>query len=74
MPPIDTAEDAVKKAELFLEKYHLFHKLTKVAREKDKWITEFDVAILGSEIIRIEIDAYTGSIMEYGKTGAQSER
>jgi hypothetical protein len=69
MPPINTAEDAIKKAELFLDKYHPFHKLTKVAREKDKWITEFDVSILGSEIVRIEIDAQTGNIMEYGKIG-----
>ena len=36
MPPINTAEDAVKKAQVFLDKYHMFHKLTKVVRENDK--------------------------------------
>jgi hypothetical protein len=69
MPQIDSAEEAIKKSEVFLEKYHIYHQLKRAAREKDRWITEFDVAIVGSEIVRIVLDAQTGNIIEYGKVG-----
>ena len=68
MPAIQTAEDAVDAAERFLNRYHGFRKLNKVAREKDKWVTEFDVSILGPQmVVRIALDAETGSVVEYTK-------
>lgn len=67
MPPINNAEDALKIAEAFVYKYNIFHRLIKVARDKDKWIVEFDVAIIGTEIVRVVLDAQTGTIIEYGK-------
>lgn len=69
MPTINNAEDAVNAAEHFLNRYHAFRVLKKVFRDKDKWVTEFDVAILGIEIVRVTLDAETGSILEYEKVG-----
>lgn len=69
MPTINTAEDAVNAAEHFLNRYHAFRVLKKVVRDKDKWVTEFNVAILGTEIVRITVDAETGSILAYEKVG-----
>lgn len=66
MPSINTAEDAVNTAERFLNRYHpLFRVLKRVVREGDKWVLEFDVAILGTEIVRITLDAQTGNVIEY---------
>ncbi|MBI4302870.1 MAG: hypothetical protein HY665_00820 [Chloroflexi bacterium] len=65
MPVINTAEDAVNAAERFVNRYHAFRVLKRVARENSKWVTEFDVAILGSEIVRVTLDAETGSVIEY---------
>ncbi len=66
MTAIRTAEDAVNTAERFLNRYHAFRTLKKVAQEKDKWVTEFDVSILGpAHIIHITLDAATGSVIEY---------
>ena len=69
MPTIYTAEDAVNTAEHFLNRYHAFRVLKKVFRDKDKWVTEFDVGILGTEMMRVTLDAETGSILAYEKVG-----
>lgn len=69
MQTINTAEDAVNAAERFLKRYHLFHVLKRAIREKDKWVTEYDVAIIGTEIVRVTLDAETGSVIEYTKVG-----
>lgn len=66
MPAIQTAEEAVDTAERFLDRYHPFRKLTKVVQAGGKWITEFNVSLIGPpEIVHIELDAGTGSVIEY---------
>lgn len=67
MPKINTAEDAVQIASRFLDKYHAFTTLKKVIREGDKWITEFDVGILSTEIVRVTLNTETGSVIAYEK-------
>ena len=67
MPAINTAEDAISTAERFLTKYHVFRILKKVTRDKDKWVVEFDVAVLGVKVVRVTLDATTGSVVEYNE-------
>lgn len=69
MPTINTVEDAVNAAEHFLNRYHAFRTLKKVVREEDKWVTEFDVGVITTEIVRVTIDAQTGSVIEYTRIG-----
>jgi hypothetical protein len=65
---ISTAEDAVNVAELFLRRYYPFNKLNKVIREKDTWITEFDVSVMGPvQNVRIVLESETGKVIEYTK-------
>lgn len=65
MPAIDTAEDAVNGAQKFIERYYVFHTLQRVVREGEKWVTEFDVGLLGTDIVRVSLDARTGKVIEY---------
>lgn len=68
MPKIETAEDAVNIAEKFLLRYYSYRILQKVTQDLGKWVVEFDVSILGpKEIVRIKLDADTGSVIEYTK-------
>lgn len=67
MPLIQTAEEAVNAAERFLSKYYGIRVLQKVVRQDDAWLTEFDVGILSVQIVRVRVDAATGSIVEYTK-------
>lgn len=70
---IETAEEAVDAADRFVGKYHGTRVLQKVVREGAKWKLEFDVGILSIQIVRVTLDAETGSILEYTKAGL-SER
>lgn len=61
---IKTAQEAIEVAERFLQKYHGFRILKQVEHKGNEWIVEFDVAILGSEIVRITLDA-EGNVVGY---------
>jgi uncharacterized membrane protein YkoI len=66
MSEITTAEDAIRKADSFLSKYYIFHRLETVKKEGDTWVVRYDVSVLGpKEITTIKLDAKTGSVVEY---------
>lgn len=62
--PIKTAQEAIEVAERFLQKYRGFRILKQVEHKGNEWIVDFDVAILGSEIVRITLDA-EGNVVGY---------
>ena len=63
---IITAEDAIRKADSFLTKYYLFHRLENVKKTGDNWVVQYDVSVIGPKnIVIIKIDAKTGSVVEY---------
>jgi hypothetical protein len=69
MSEITTAEDAVRKADLFITKYYPFHKLEGVRRVVNRWIVQYDVAVLGPKrIVTIKLDKETGGVIEYTST------
>ena len=66
MNGIATAEDAVKKADSFLDKYYLFRRLEGVKKTGDSWVVQYDVSVIGPpKIVIIKFDAKTGSLIEY---------
>jgi len=66
MSEITTAEDAIRKAELFLAKYYAFRRLESVKKEEDSWVVRFDVSIIGPKsIVTIKLDKKTGGVVEY---------
>lgn len=68
MSEVGNVEEATRIAEQFVGKYYLLHRLEKVGRQDDIWVVEFDVSILGpKEIIRVELEQKTGSIIGYTK-------
>lgn len=68
MSEIRTAEEAITKAESFVFKYYVFHKLETVRKAADCWVVEFDVAVLGPrEIVTVKLDKNTGEVIEYTK-------
>ena len=68
MPLIRNAEEAIDAAERMVSRYHAFRKLERVVRDKNEWIVEFDVSILGPlELVRIRLEAETGVVTEYTK-------
>ena len=70
MSEITTAEDAVRKADSFLNKYYLFHRLESVKKEGENWVVQYDVSVIGPKNIAvIKFDAKTGSLVEYTTNG-----
>ena len=66
MSEIITAEDAVRKADSFLSKYYIFHRLENVKKAGDSWVVRYDVSVIGPKnIVIIKLDAKTGSVVEY---------
>jgi len=66
MSEINTAEDAVRKADSFLTKYYLFRRLEGVKKTDDTWVVQYDVSLIGpKKIVIIKFDAKTGSLIEY---------
>ena len=66
MNEITTAEDAIRKAESFLNKYYAFHRLAGVRKEENNWVVRFDVSIIGPKsIVTIKLDSKTGAVVEY---------
>lgn len=46
-----------------------FRILKRVVRQGEKWLIEFDVAVIGIKIIRVILDVQTGNIIEYSEVG-----
>ncbi|MBI4233274.1 MAG: PepSY domain-containing protein [Chloroflexi bacterium] len=67
MPPVQTAEQAIKIANRFLSKHHkvIYVKLLLSAREGDLWVVEFDIGPFKVEVVKVKIDASSGEIVEY---------
>jgi len=66
MSEINTAEDAVRKADSFLTKYYIFRRLEGVKKTDDNWVVQYDVSVIGpKKIVIIKFDAKTGSLIEY---------
>ena len=67
MPTIQTAEQAIARAESFLARYYVIKRLQSVRREKDSWWIVYDVSIFPpKEIVEITLDAGTGDVTAYG--------
>ena len=68
MSEVGNVEEAVGIAEQFVGKYYMVHRLERVERQDDIWVVEFNVSIIGpNEIIRVELEQKTGSIIGYTK-------
>jgi hypothetical protein len=67
--PIQTAEDAIQRAESFLGRYYAFRRLLAVRKEDIGWLLEFDVGLITKEVVRITLDASTGTVIEYVTPG-----
>jgi hypothetical protein len=66
MKEITTAEDAIRQAESFLNRYYAFRRLAGVRKEGDNWVVRFDVSIIGPKsIVTIKLDSKTGAVVEY---------
>ena len=66
MREITTAEDAIRKADLFITRYYPFHRLEGARRVANTWIVRYDVAVLGPKrIVTIKLDKETGDVIEY---------
>ena len=66
MSGIITAEDAVRKADLFLNKYYIFHRLEGVKKTGDNWVVRYDVSVIGPKhIVIVKFNAKTGGLVEY---------
>ena len=71
MPSIETLQNAVNIAENLLKKYYPFYKLLTAKKEDDTWLVEFDVGVLGKQLVRIVLDVETGNVVEYISPDAQ---
>jgi len=65
MPPIQTVEDAVRAAELFLGRYYSFKTLKAVRKDNSDWYLEYDVGILSSEIVKMPVEGSTAAVTSY---------
>jgi hypothetical protein len=65
MPPIETAEEAVQVAEKFVSKYHNFRVLKCVIRKDEVWEVNFDVGLIYTQIVHVEVDSISGNIIKY---------
>jgi hypothetical protein len=66
MSEIRTAEDAIRKADLFIARYYAFHRLDSVRKAADAWVIRYDVSVLGPKrIVTIKLDKETGDVIEY---------
>ena len=67
MSPIETAEEATRRAEAFIGRYHAYKRLISVHRQPDSWLLVYDVSILGpKDRVEIILDASTGDVTGYG--------
>lgn len=65
VPPIQTVEDAIQRADQFLSRYYAFKRPLAVTKEEDTWLLEYDVGVLRIEKIRLRIDTNSGAVVEY---------
>ncbi|MBM3925973.1 MAG: hypothetical protein FJ320_08300 [SAR202 cluster bacterium] len=65
MPAFETLEDAVKKADSFIDKYYAFRRLRKAKKRDGAWLVEFNIGVVKPEIVTIKIDEKTGKVVDY---------
>lgn len=66
MSEIRTAEDAIRKADTFLNKYYLFRRLEGVKKVENNWVARYDVSVVGPKrIVIVKFDEKTGGLVEY---------
>jgi len=66
MSGITTAEDAMRIANTFIDKYYPFYRLQSVRKEGDEWVVRYDVSVVGPKsIVIIRLDKNTGDLIEY---------
>lgn len=69
MPVVEALEDAVILADAFLARFFSFRRLEKARLENGIWVIEFDVGPLTTIIAQVRIDANSGKVVGYTKTG-----
>jgi len=70
MSELTTVEDAIRKAESFIDKYYPFHKLESVKKVGNIWIVRYDVSVIGPKVvIIIKLEKQTGDVVEYTSAG-----
>lgn len=65
MLTIETAEDAIERADQFLSKYYPFKQPLSVKKEEDTWLLEFNVGVLSIQKVQLRLRASSGSVIEY---------
>ena len=65
MPPIQTVEEAIITGETFVRRYYRFLTPVEAKMEGDVWRVIFNVGVLRQELVKLSIDANSGSITEY---------
>lgn len=65
MLPIQTVEEAIRTGEAFVARYYFFKRPQEAKKEGDTWLVVFDVGVFTKELLRLRIDANSGSIIEY---------
>ena len=66
-------EDAIKKAEEFLEKRHSTMNLESSSLQGGTWYLVFDVGFLTQQLKEIKVNASSGKIIGYTSIGADDE-
>lgn len=65
MPPIQTVEEAILTGEAFVRRYYRFLTPLEAKKEGDTWGVVFNVGVLRQQLVKLSIDANSGSIIEY---------
>jgi hypothetical protein len=65
MPPIGTVEEAIITGETFVRRYYRFLTPLEAKKEGDVWRVVFNVGVLRQQLVKLSIDANSGSITEY---------
>ena len=66
-------EDAIQKAEEFLEERHSTMNLESSSLQDGTWYLVFDVGFLTQQLKEIKVDASSGKIVGYTGIGADDE-
>lgn len=72
MPPIRNLQGAVAAADAFIGGYYTFRKLDSANKVNEVWRVVFDVGVLANDLITVGVDAATGEIVEFTKSGSKA--
>jgi hypothetical protein len=65
VPPINTAEEAINRADGFLMRYYPFKRPLSVRKDGNAWYLVYDVGVMSINKVQLTIDATTGAVLEY---------